>query len=342
MLRSGLFLGGLLLAQLTHSHHSTLGLYDADCIVEIEGIVTSVRWRNPHPSYTVAVLDESGETLEWAVEAGGAVSTMRLRGVGRDVIEVGDRIRIAGESSTRGRPELFGRNVLLEDGQEVLLGIDAVPRWPAGLRGDIFQSPVNATNVEDARERADGIFRVWTVVLGDPTSFTLFRIDNYPLTESASTIKAQWDPRTSPYVRCEPRGMPYLMNTPFPIEFVNQGNEILLRIELNDSERVIHMNAGQSSPPGLSSLLGYSRGRWEGRTLIVETDGIDAPYFYGDGIPQSTAIRLVERFTLNATENRLDYRLTVNDPETFTEELEFTRYWTWRPEIRVEPFNCQE
>ena len=70
MSRPGLFLGGLLLAPLANSHHSTLGLYDADNIVEIEGVVTSVLWRNPHPSYTVSVLDESGDITEGAIRFG--------------------------------------------------------------------------------------------------------------------------------------------------------------------------------------------------------------------------------------------------------------------------------
>jgi len=342
MARLSFLLAWLLGTPLAHGHHSTLGIYDLERIVEIEGIVTSVRWRNPHPSYTVAVVNENGATVEWNVEVGGAVSTLRLRGVDRDVVEVGDRIRIAGESSTRGRDELFARNLLLENGQEVLLGIDAVPRWPAGLRGDFFQSPISATDTEEARRRADGIFRVWTVVLSDVTSFTLFRDESFPLTEPARELKSEWDPRASPYVGCQPRGMPYLMNTPYPIEFVRQGDDILLRMELNDSERLIHMGAGWASPPGSYSLLGYSSGRWEAGTLIVETEAIDAPHFFGDGTPQSKAIRLVEHFSPNETGDRLDYRLLVNDPEVFTETMEFTRYWAWRPEIRVEPFNCQE
>jgi hypothetical protein len=137
--------------------------------------------------------------------------------------------------------------------------------------------------------------------------------------------------------------MPYLMTTPYPFEFVRQGNDLLLRAELDDTERLIRMSAAPASPSsGASSPLGYSTGRWEGNRLIVETDRIDAPYFYGDGTPQSNAIRLVEHFTLNETTDRLDYRLFVTDPATFTEPLEFTRYWAWRPDVRVELYNCEE
>lgn len=338
----GLLFSGLLLGQLAHSHHSTLGLYDVNRIIEIEGTVTSVFWRNPHPTFTIAVLDENTGTVEWDVEGGGALSTLRLRGIDRDVLRVGDRVRVAGEASIRGRTELFAHNFLLENGQEVLLSIRSKPRWPAGLRGDFFQSATSEAAAEGARRTADGIFRVWTVVLTEPTSVQLYRTDDFPLTELGTELKAQWDPRTSPYLGCQPRGMPYLMNTSYPIEFERRGADILLRMELTDSERLIHMDPGQEPAPGSYSLHGHSTGRWEDDYLIVETDGIDAPYFYGDGTPQSRAIQLLEYFRVNETGDRLDYRLVVNDPETFAEEMEFTRYWTWKPHMRVESFNCQE
>jgi hypothetical protein len=237
---------------------------------------------------------------------------------------------------------MFASNFLLENGQEVVLGIDSEPRWVGGLEGGLFQSRLDETLIEDARQTADGIFRVWTVVLDDPVSFRLYRDNVSPLTESASEFKAQWDPRASPYLGCEPRGMPYLMTTPFPFEFVRRGNDMALRAELSDSQRLIHMGTEQPPSSESYSLLGYSTGRWEGNRLVVETDRIDATYFYGDGTPQSRSIRLVEHFTLNEQEDRLDYLLIITDPETFTETLEFSRYWTWRPEVRIEPFNCVE
>jgi len=88
-------------------------------------------------------------------------------------------------------------------------------------------------------------------------------------------------------------------------------------------------------------MYGSSTGRWDGNTLIVETQKIDTLHFYGDGTPQSRNIRLTEYFTLSESEDRLDYRLIVDDPETFTEIREFTRYWAWRPDLSVEPYNCQ-
>jgi len=96
--------------------------------------VTAGRWRNPQPSYTLAGTDENGAAVEWAIET-GSVSTLRLRGVDRDFIQVGDRVRLAGLASLRDRPEMFAQNMLLDDaakaagtiGNELLTGFGS--RW---------------------------------------------------------------------------------------------------------------------------------------------------------------------------------------------------------------------
>jgi len=69
---------------------------------------------------------------------------------------------------------------------------------------------------------------------------------------------------------------------------------------------------------------------------------VQAQYFDPDGVPQSTEIRLVERFMPNAAYDRLDYRITVTDPVYFTEPFELSRYFTWKPEMTVQPYDCLE
>jgi hypothetical protein len=334
-----MFIATLLLAQLAHSHHSSIGIYDEDNLVEIVGIVKSVRWRNPHPSYVVAVTDENGQTVDWEIET-GSVSTLRLRGVDKDFIQVGDRVRLAGQSSLRGRPEMFAQNLLLDNGQEVLLRAVSTPYWPAGLNGVLYERRVNEAWAEEGRRTADGIFRVWRPIFDDPEAYPLYTAGISPLTEEAQAIKAQWDPRNSPFTMCRPKAMPYIMASAYPIEFEEQGDDLLIRVEEFDTERLIHMDEPHSSAPDTYSRLGYSTGRWDGETLVIETSMIEASVLYTDGTPQSRAIELVERFDMNDAENRLNYRLSITDPEMFTETLEFTRYWVWQPDIRIQPYDC--
>ena len=322
-----------------NAHHSSIGIYDEENPVEIEGIVKEVRWRNPHPSYTVAVTNDQGETVDWFVET-GSVSTLRLRGVDRDFIKVGDRVHLAGQSSLRGRPEIFAENMLLPDGREVLLRAVSKPYWPAGRSGNVYERGVDENRGAEGRATAQGMFRVWTPIFDDPEAYPLYSSGITQLTAQARTIKSQYDPRGSGFTECRAKGMPYIMASAYPLELVAQGENILIRLEEFDTERLVHMNAPPVAVPASYTLLGHSRGRWDGDALVVETDGVEASYLYSDGTPQSRSIRLVERFEMNEAEDRLNYELSITDPESYTETLEFSRYWVWQPDIRIQPYDC--
>jgi len=324
------------------AHHSTFGVYDTSRVVEIEGTIKAVRWRNPHPTYTLTVTDADGESVDWQVET-GAISTLRLRGLDEDFMAVGDRVTLAGEGSSRGLPELFARNLLRPDGIEVLVSASSRPRWSADDPSRLYRPPVDEAAAAAARSQARGIFRAWTSVFGDPDSFPLYGTADYPLTAKGQRRKSEWDPRASPYVGCGLKGQPYVMVTPYPLQFLEQDEDIVLHFEEFDVRRLIHMNADGPPPESQAySTLGDSVGHWLGRTLVVETTRIEATEFYGDGTPQRPSMRTLEHFTLSADESRLDYHLQIEDPEIFAYPMQFDRYWAWRPEISVQPFGCEQ
>ena len=78
----------------------------------------------------------------------------------------------------------------------------------------------------------------------------------------------------------------------------------------------------------------------DGNTLVVETDSISAEFFDYEGTPQSSDARYIERFVPTDDSSRLNYRITVVDPATFTETFELSRYFVWRPELVVNPYDC--
>jgi hypothetical protein len=129
------------------------------------------------------------------------------------------------------------------------------------------------------------------------------------------------------------------MISPLPMEFSKQGDKIIMKLEEYDTVRTIHMNA-KDVAPAAHTLYGYSRGRWEGTTLVVETDHIAAGYFDHEGTPQSDQIKIVERFIPNADYSRLDYTLTTTDPVNFTKTFDLKRYFVWKPENTVHPYEC--
>jgi hypothetical protein len=168
-------------------------------------------------------------------------------------------------------------------------------------------------------------------------------INAYPLTPVARAQLAAFDRSTdNPTANCVPKGMPTIMEAPYPIELVRQeGGHILLRLEEYDLERPIYMdgpNVTRELPQ--PSPLGFSVGRWEGAALVVRTTRISWPFFSQLGIRQSPAVEIVERFTPTADGSRLDYEMTVTDPATFTRPVVLRQYWLWLPSVTLLPYQC--
>jgi len=112
------------------------------------------------------------------------------------------------------------------------------------------------------------------------------------------------------------------MEQPYPLEFVKKGDTILLRLEEYDTVRTIVMTPDAKFAALPKTLLGRSKGRWEGETLVVTTDRIDWAYIDPSGIPQGGSSSIVERFTPTPDGTRLSYTMTITDPATFTAPLE--------------------
>jgi hypothetical protein len=330
-----LFLVGFLCVPgVAKAHHSVTASFDTANIVELEGEITDVRWQNPHVRFTVEATGENGDTQRWDIES-ASVSILRRMDLSRDVLGVGQRVRVAGNPARRGGNGLYALNLLLPDTQEVLLSPGSVQRWATDTIGS---SDTWHAEAGDASDPSRGIFRVWSTRISPEN-----RLQNtsYPLTAAARAAADAYDPvGDSPILNCAPKGMPTIMTQPYPIEFVEQDDAIRLRIEEYDLVRTIHLDAEarRAAPP---SDLGYSIGRWDGRTLEVTTTDITWTYFdHAIGIPQSDAVGLVERFTPSVDGSRLDYMLTVTDAVTFTQPVVMEKYWLSIPGVRVEPYDC--
>lgn len=338
MRTSGWFVPLALLAPVAAAHHSTVAIYDAARTVEVTGIVREISWRNPHGKLLLDTTDGSGAAVVWEAEMPATV-VLRILGIRQDLISVGDRVTLAGSPARSGKPAMAARNVLLATGYELAFGGN-VPYFPAGRNGNLIGREYDDSNVAAAIEDADGIFRVWSTNMTDRAAFPMFK-GGYPVNDAARAVVAAWDPLDNELLHCGTKGMPLIMITPAPIEFVRDGDRILLRMEEYDSLRTIHLGAG-AGPPGEPSQMGFSRGRFESETLVVETSGIRAQTFDPEGVPQSEQMRLVERFTPSADFTRLDYRITVTDPVYFTETFELSRYFVWKPEMTVQAYDCLE
>ncbi len=330
----------IFLSPVALGHHSFAATFAVDVITELEGEVTAVRWRNPHVGFTLKTVDDSGAETLWSMES-HSLSIMRRMDLATAFIYVGDKVKVAGNPARQsGINAMAVQNILLPSGEEWVFQFGATPadlRWSDRLMGTTERW--FATEGE-ASEAERGIFRVWSTARA--AGGGSLRNPSYPLTQSARAAMAAFDPvADNPLADCAPKGMPYIMTQPYPMEFVDQDDTILLRIEEYDTVRTIYLGSAVSAAGQPPSILGHSVGHWEDDTLVVGTTGVNYPYFDGaPGIPQSDAVEFVERITAVEDGSRLDYRLTATDPATFTEPVVLDNSWIWLSDVKVEPYEC--
>jgi hypothetical protein len=322
------------------AHHSFFGRFDTLSLVEIEGEVTEVLWRNPHAYFGVRA-----DGVDWDIET-SSLTVLKRMGIDEATIRVGDRIRIAGNPPLGEKKEMYARHVLLPDGRELLMNVGLAPRWtkPGKALGD---DSLLMAREGDASRPDLGLFRVWSHTRAIARLFpevtdASVDINRYPLTPAARAQLKEFNRATdNPTANCLPKGMPTIMEAPYPIEFVRDANgDIELKLEEYDLTRYIHMNPSAARELEQPTPLGDSVGRFDGATLVVTTTRISWPFFTQLGIRQSPEVSIVERFTPTADGSRLDYEMTVTDPATFTRPVVLTQHWLWLPSVTLLPYEC--
>jgi len=302
------------------AHHSRAEYGDE--IREMEGELVRVYWRNPHAGLDVKVTNEEGVEELWRIETFGSPNLFSRMGVKREHFVVGERITIAGRASDRRARYFLGINVLFESGMEAVLSATVEPRWSERHVGGSDQSDVDLSQLVDAAAENLGIFRVWSIA-----GRTIGVRRNYPYTEEAQAAMAAWDPVTAPVARCEEPGMPIPISQPLSLVFADNGNTVRLQTEYFGTVRTIHVDDAVDPETQPASPLGYSVGRWEDNTFVVETTRINYPYFNSGGAPMSEDVRVVERYTLSEDQTELAIHLTVTDPVTFTAPATYERLY---------------
>lgn len=324
-------LGGAALAGSAAAHHSTALVYHRDGpIIEAEGVITEVAWVNPHVRFKMRGTGADGVERLWEIES-NSVSTVSRFGLTAGLVAVGTRVKVAGNGGRMADNVLWLTNMMLPSGEEILFGSAVKPRWSERTIGTDIRSAV-ATDTAEL-----GLFRVWTNV----TNPVAFWGNDLPLTPAAAAARAAFDPlRDEPTKNCAPKGMPFIMEQPYPMQITDEDGAIVIKMEEYDTVRRIAMN-GAAPANRAPNILGISTGRWDGPTLIVTTTDVTYRHVNGTGIPLGPNASFEERFTLSADGSRLEYALTMTDPATFTAPVTLRKAWEYRPGEELRPYECR-
>ncbi len=90
----------------------------------------------------------------------------------------------------------------------------------------------------------------------------------------------------------------------------------------------------------LEQFTGNARGHWEGDTLVVESQGFTDRTSVGGG-PHSKNLRTTERIR-RVDPEMIEYRVTINDPDTYTAPFTVRTMWTTQPNYYSYEYSCHE
>jgi len=165
----------------------------------------------------------------------------------------------------------------------------------------------------------------WNIELGFP--------EGLPFQPWAAALRAERmaaDSKDNPDAACLPMGHMQLHTHSQPRKIIQNKDLIVILYEANAGVRQIFLD-GRPAPDNEPQpwWFGYSRGRWEGDTLVVETTHFrDDGWLDVNGAPLTSAGRLIERFR-RPRFGRLEIDVTIDDPKAYT------RPWTVRVNQRL-------
>ena len=160
-------------------------------------------------------------------------------------------------------------------------------------------------------------------------------------------------PSLDPEVKCYLPGVPRVTYLPYPFQILQYKDKILFVYQYSYARREIHMTKHEEAP--IDQWLGWSNGRWEGDTLVIDvTSLIEPPTLRPDsplignwldrmGNFYSEKLHVVERYTpIDAT--HLMYEVTLEDPSVYTRpwKISMPLYRRLEKNMQIMEFKCAE
>jgi hypothetical protein len=164
----------------------------------------------------------------------------------------------------------------------------------------------------------------------DPSAFSKyfldilvdFRPDAKPMRPAAAELfrlNAAKKSRSSS-ANCLPQGLPRTdINSYAPFRIIQTPGVIAVLYEVDNTHRQIYTDGRPLPMDPQPTWGGYSVGRWDGDTLIVDAAGFnDQTWLDSGGHPHSDALRIQERFHRRDF-GHMDLAVTVDDPKMYTQ-----------------------
>jgi hypothetical protein len=144
-----------------------------------------------------------------------------------------------------------------------------------------------------------------------------------------------------PEIKCYLPGVPRAMYMPYPFQIIQSPEHVMMVFEYAGALRTVYMK--HKDAPA-DSWMGWSNGKWEGETLVVDTtDFNDLSWLDRSGNFHSEMMKVTERFTA-LDKDHLNYEVTIEDPKVFTRpwKMSMPLYRVIEKNAQILEFKCVE
>jgi hypothetical protein len=306
------------------AHHSPAG-FDTSRSITITGVVTKYEWFNPHVYITLDETQQDGKKIEWEIESFAPAMMARI-GFTKQSLRVGDVLTVTGAPA---------RN----PNAKALLG-GTIKRADSTLLNTAMFAKQFAPATDAPKFAAKTLEGTW---LTQPTVQAITQNafpDVKQMTAFGADVFKRFDEKTmSPASNCLPQPSPTSMVMPDMKRIAINQDTLVIELELDGGKRAIHLNSTHEG--AIPSHQGHSIGRWQGKTLVIETT-LFAYHALGNGIglPSGRDKKLVERLVPSADGTTLTYHYEMHDSQYLLAPRVGQVTWSYRPDLAFASEPC--
>jgi hypothetical protein len=294
------------------AHHSFSAEFDANASAELSGEIAQVWWNNPHVRYRLTTKSGDGSTEDWELQA-SSITALQQLGWKASTLSVGDKVTVSGQLGRNGAKKLYVRSIVRPDGTRVVTG-----------RGDNNGPDPNQIRAQPGKSYGYGTARN-----GYPLDITGPWRNNYkwhvtvddlepkptPFTAAGKKVFESQDHWQDAALRCMPLGLPREFGSPYNMDIVDAGSHYVFLYVEHNTPRRIWMDGRKPPENTPDTSLGFSVGKWEGRSLVIETTHLLPGWLDGSGLPMAgDGTRIVERYDFSQDGLAVDRTMTIYDP----------------------------
>lgn len=144
-----------------------------------------------------------------------------------------------------------------------------------------------------------------------------------------------------PEAKCFMPGIPRATYMPQPFQIFQTDSDIMMVYQFAGAVRTVFMSGHMEAP--IDSWMGWSNGRWEDDTLVIEVTGLNPNWLDRAGNYYSNTAKVTERYT-PISPFHLNYEVTIEDPDVYDEAwtISMPLYRRVEENARLYDFKCPE